>query len=53
MSWAVVFTKKNDTKKEDYLEIFTYSKERAEELAKKYNANTTDKEYRATLCETF
>ena len=51
MRWAVVYTKKNDPKKEEYLEIYTYSKERANEIANKYNKETTDKEYKATRCE--
>jgi len=53
MSWAVVYTEKNDVNKKEYLEIFAYSKENAIELANKYNKNATDKEYRIEYCETF
>lgn len=51
MKWAVVYTKKNNVMKEDFLERYTYSEERANELAEKYNSESSDKEYRAKLCE--
>jgi len=53
MSWAVVYTKKNDPEKTEYLELFTYSKERAEKLAQDFNSKIVDKNYEAKLCETF
>jgi hypothetical protein len=52
MSWAVVYTKKNSTDKDTYLEKYAYSKENAEKLVEEYNKRSTDKEYRVKYCET-
>lgn len=52
MSWAVVYTKKNNTNNRTYLEIYTYSEERAKALAKEYNEHSTDREYTVKYCET-
>ena len=53
MAWAVVFTKNEEQNKREYLEVFTYDKEKAISLANELNTKATDKHYNAMLCETF